>query len=346
MTFLFDKYFAPGLGSLYGTHPFLWYIYAGIPAICGATLIPFLMEIKGLSSSVLWATNRPLDDSTKARIAILGLVIAYTTLHSVSGHKEFRFVLPMLPLITILAGSAMARGLNSNNAAIRKRLTSGAAVAIILLNFPHMFYLAVIHQRGPIAVNQYLTDTITSMMPKQQPINIHYLMGCHSAPLYSHLHIPNVHICAWHLDCSPGCRSRSDIQCESDAFLSDPLAFVVASYSSDGNSQVCDQQEGEQCCLGQQGNKDIPTFVVVMQNEALHIDRRLQELDMRRLVSIKHTIKSLALHQDNKHTCGGAASEEPICRDAYTILSLVDINFDHMLIYSSVSTLGQVEQYI
>lgn len=323
---------APGLGSLYGTHPLLWYVYAGVPAICGATLVPFLMEIKALSSTVLCGTNRPLGDSTKARIAILGIIVVYTMLHSVSGHKEFRFVLPILPLVVILAGSAMGRVLNSYDSTIRKRLTSGVAVIIALLNLPHLFYLAVIHQRGPIAVNHYLTDAITAMMPIQQPIIIHYLMGCHSAPLYSHLHIPNIRIRAWHLDCSPGCRSRDDISCESDTFLSDPMAFVASSYSGEDSNQVCGSQEGEQCSLGQEGNKEIPSFVVVMQNEALHINGRLKEHGMRHVVSIKHTIKSLALHRSVKRACD-AASEGPICHDAFTILSLVDVNFEHIEVY-------------
>jgi len=85
-------------------------------------------------------------------------------------------------------------------------------VALVLLNYPHLLYLGFIHQRGPIVVNQYLAAEINrearpgnpnNNSQKSQPYTIHFLMGCHSAPLYSHLHIPNARLDAWHLDCSP-----------------------------------------------------------------------------------------------------------------------------------------------
>ena len=36
---LSNSLFYSGQGSLYGTHPFLWYVFAGIPAICGIMLL-------------------------------------------------------------------------------------------------------------------------------------------------------------------------------------------------------------------------------------------------------------------------------------------------------------------
>lgn len=299
----------------------MWYIYAGIPAICGAILVPFLLELKSLLS----VTNKLTDDSAKARMTLLGIIISYVSLHSVSEHKEFRFLLPVLPFITVLAAHTMAQLFGKT---ISKKLRNSIMFAFIVLNIPHLLYLGIIHQRGPIAVNQFLVKLITPVTQKQQPVHIHYLMGCHSAPLYSHLHMHDIHVRAWHLDCSPKCRSQSGVPCESDSFLVDPNAFIRSIYG-DGSNQ-------EQCSLEHQkivGPTNVPSFVVVMQDEAEKIHHILHELGMRHAGSIKHAIKSLTLHHSDSSTC---SSTSHICHDAFTMLSLVDIHFVHMEVYQLV----------
>lgn len=334
-----------GLGSLYGTHPVLWYMYAGIPAICGAALVPFLLEMKDSIKVISNPKLKRLNDDTKGRVQLLGIIIPYVILHSVSEHKEFRFVLPVLPLITVLAGHSIAHLTDKNDPSFRKKLRNCFIATFVGLNIPHLLYLGTVHQRGPIAVNQYLTDKITAMMQtqRQQTIHVHYLMGCHSTPLYSHLHIPDVRIRVWVLDCSPDCRSQSDIVCQSDAFLANPEAFVTSVYA-EGNTQVCDNQDNEQCFLEQDkmlGFKDIPDFIVVMQDEAARIDHGLNRLGMRNVGSVKHTIKSLSLHQSNIPPCSSTFRDKSICHDSFTILSLLDIQFQHIEIYQATSRVYQ-----
>lgn len=316
-----------GLGSLYGTHHFLWYVYAGIPAICGAITPLFLLEIYSISTR---------GDRTKARIALIGIIASYAILHSFSEHKEFRFLLPILPLIMVLAGHAMASLLYATtDVKSLNKLKFVALIAIILLNFPHLLYLGTFHQRGPIAMNKYFMDKIATSMYNKQ-IHIHYLMGCHSAPLYSHLHIPHVSIQAWHLDCSPECRSNGGAVCESDAFLLDPTAFITAAYDNESESsgfKVCDSREDGQCSMNP--NKNIPTFIAMMQDDAAKTSYKLKELGMSHVASIKHTINALAWHQSNNSNCDFNSDEISICHNAFTILSLVDVHFEHMEVYQS-----------
>jgi hypothetical protein len=61
--------FGLGHGSLYGTHPFLWYAYAGIPAIYGIALPFFLWEVAMLSkeaSANIIFQNRTIEDKLNA----------------------------------------------------------------------------------------------------------------------------------------------------------------------------------------------------------------------------------------------------------------------------------------
>ena len=297
------------------------------------TLIPFLLEICALAKELCVAkrSSKSMAESTKARASLLGIITLYVMLHSISGHKEFRFALPILPLVNILAGNAIFRLFHTTTC--KKIKKNGVIGALIALNFPHLIYLGVIHQRGPISANKHITDVITkSMMHKtEDTISIHYLMGCHSAPLYSHLHNPNVSsVKAWHLDCSPGCRSQDDLVCESDRFLLDPSAFITAAYGN-GN-KVFESLGDEQCVLQElenSGYKEIPTFLVIMGNDAAKVRDELTRLDMNHVASIRHAIKFLTWH----HHGDSASRQTSTYSDALEIPFLVDMHFDYIEIY-------------
>lgn len=336
-----------GHGSLYGTHPSLWYIYAGIPAITGMMLPFFVWEAAIVMKDYLRREQPPISNSitngdNNPRAVILAIIVPYVGLHSVSGHKEFRFLLPLLPLICVLAahriytmGEASRGRLKSSSNETKKITAMGKGrpvllAAFILLNYPHLLYLGVIHQRGPVAVNQYLASTIEGISLNKQigldhEYSIHYLMGCHSAPLYSHLHVPNARINAWHLDCSPKCRSSDEIVCESDAFSTDKLGFTKSIYDKSENDSSCSEHGIE---------KDPPSFLVVMQDDVTEIESWLREnLNMYHLASIRHTVKSLSWHNRSE---AEYASQEGRRHNAVTLFHLVDIHFDHMEVFSRV----------
>ena len=278
------------------------------------------------------------------RSVLIWIIAPYIILHSFSEHKEFRFLLPVLPIICILVGHALSRLVdvtdNAKTANTLKRLCKTTLVvpsnlilvALIILNFPHLFYLGLIHQRGPIATNQYLASVIEKEPRQSSPsepsrqYSIHFLMGCHSAPMYSHLHVSNARIEAWHLDCSPECRSNSDIVCESDAFLNDPLGFVTLAY----NRTLAGNDDS---------NRDIPSFLVMMQDDAVNIESFLvDQLKMTHEASIRHTIKSLSWHRQDQcdSSNDGQCPKQETRHDPLTLFSRIDIHFDHMEVYKSL----------
>ncbi len=353
---------------MYGTHPFLWYIYAGIPAICGS-MLPFL-----LFNVVAVFSNKPSRFRSKynkiddARLVLIGIIFPYIILHSFSEHKEFRFLLPILPIICVLAADSMVELIvfmecdvasisvdadcNSNgqvkhaeNDSRERQLVMSKylIVAIILLNYPHLLYLGLIHQRGPIAVNRYLTSVISKDVQKNgtgpSQYSIHYLMGCHSTPLFSHLHIPNVNVSAWHLDCSPDCRSSSEEICESDSFLKDPLGFVKATYGHLQDGVCVDSSIGNASCLDENRGvnvRKLPEFIVVMQHEAAAIDEILMGYwGMEHLGSIKHSISSLSRHnrRNSEYCLTSLGNDRALCHDPITFLSL-NVHFEHIEVYS------------
>ena len=319
-----------GHGSLYGTYPLLWYVYAGIPTICGI-MLPFF----------LWAVGTTLfrGSTSPSRQRILGIILPYIILHSFSAHKEFRFLLPILPLICILAGHAISELIvvakTSKNGLLRRVLPKLILTGLILLNYPHLLYLGTIHQRGPIAVNRYIACSIIEAAQKiggGQQYSVHYLMGCHSTPLYSHLHIPNVSTRTWHLDCSPDCRSSSVLVCESDVFSNNPLEFVKSAYGLNLVDSSCieDNSSVDGSCVNKEkavNVTEVPSYIVIMEDDALKVKEVLtKDMQLSHEANIRHTIKSLTWH-------------DPSSRDidtVVTIFSLIDIHFDHMVVYKQI----------
>ena len=249
-------------GQLYGTHPVTWYLWAGIPAITGL-MLPFLANSitecsKKLSAFVLW-----------------GMVVIYTAVHSTSAHKEFRFLMPLMPVFCLLAGSKMQQFFEK-----RKR-----SVAIFALaNLTTFFYLGIFHQRAPIDVNKAIVDLVRH---EPQTYTIHYLCGCHSTPLHSHLHKQSIHFETWHLDCSPDCRQNSKRPCESDIFTRDPGQFMEDTYF-----QCKDFEEGT--CV-----TDLriffPDFLVAFSSDLPSMKSRIATMGMTEAGRFLHGITGLRI---------------------------------------------------
>jgi phosphatidylinositol glycan class B len=312
-----------GLGSLYGSHPLLWYIYAGIPAICGAILPLFFWDI-----IQLLLTSGTNDASTRSRLTIFWIIGSYTILHSFSEHKEFRFLLPVLPLMCLLAGHAIAELLKGRAKSLSKAVI---IVVVCLLNYPHLIYLSTFHQRGAIATNELLAAIMRDKVQEDESNNyfsVHYLMGCHSAPVYSHLHSTNVLVNAWYLDCSPECRQDEDVVCESDAFANDPSNFMHSTYfpSIDG---ACEEEDNSHSCTSDDTKKAVPSFVVIMREDAVKVEGLLvDKWKATRVASIRNSIASISPHkQQMQHSKQF---------DVLSVLSLIDIHFEHMEIYTTI----------
>jgi hypothetical protein len=285
---------------LYGTHPPYWYIIAGLPAISGILFPFFVYEMiktiwskVGIIRDIIGSKeqrNNNLNDGNNndkrrsmkhhnamlwwcPKLTLITIIISYISFHSISSHKEFRFILPILPLVCILSSFPINRYVNIKSNDERKGLSTTTIkrkrkniliILFFLFNYPHLFFLGMIHQRAPISVNQAIANHIHKLnelnyhsnnlelsqegeqhqdQQSQKNMNrysIHYLMGCHSAPLYSHLHVPTrssngstsirsaTILNTWTLDCSPTC--RKDSSCESDEFYANPYHFIMKSY--------------------------------------------------------------------------------------------------------------------
>ena len=293
-----------GHGSLYGTHPWYWYLIAGLPAICGLSLPLVLISIRQSvtgTSTTTTTTTRPLWI----------IICSYTVLHSCSAHKEFRFLLPILPLLHIVSASAAVSVVQGK----RKRLLWLGGVYVVV-NLIAVLYLGVLHQAGPVAIQRGLVQHVAMSTSTTSPrtVTVHYWMSCHSTPLYSHLHhqrtattmmTTTLLLEAWYLDCSPSCRMHPPAGggCESDAFQSDPRAFVRNKYMRMEGESEC-QEEGDETCgglLSQSGmvgwkvHTSIPDYVAILSSDEMTLRNELQMMNLVQVGRYPHTLKGVRI---------------------------------------------------
>ncbi|XP_065861943.1 mannosyltransferase APTG1 isoform X2 [Euphorbia lathyris] len=210
LNFLKFNFLSSG-GDYYGTHKWHWYFSQGF-TIMIFTFLPF--SLAGSIKSERWKLS--------------GLIAWVLVLYSILGHKEFRFVLPVLPIALILSGYALAMMARLGSPDVNRKASSNnltkwppklrfAVIFLLATNIPMALYMSLVHQRGTEDVMIYLSKEAHNEKVK----SILFLMPCHATPYYSTLHR---HLPMRFLDCSPS--EEKGILDESDRFMMDPVSFT------------------------------------------------------------------------------------------------------------------------
>jgi len=297
---------------LYGTHPFYWYFIAGVPVITGI-LFPVLIY------DLLFGTwNRATRN-------LWTLVTCYVIAHSWSDHKEFRFLLPILPMICLLCGARIQNLVTGVGPSRRKLILLAFAVP----NLVAILYLGLIHQRAPIEVNRaILKEVAAAGNPPPGIIQVHYLMGCHSAPLLSHLHNPPTKFVPWYLDCSPECRKNAETVCESEAFSKDPNNFIMETYLG------CEEKREDQTCSVSENYtpqiRSIPDYVVCDKNDLQQLNLTLASMGIQEIGRFVNGIKGIRLWRNLSF--GDAPLSDSESLNADTLIDSFSFNYEEFVL--------------
>ncbi|KAK1549848.1 hypothetical protein Q3G72_008903 [Acer saccharum] len=211
------------LCDLDSLHFYLW--YQGL----GAWTCMFIGSFDGFTVMVFTFLPFTIAGIIKSkRWKLSGLIAWVLGLYSVLGHKEFRFVLPVLPIALMFSGYSLAVMERADYLDIQKKGSSNICVKwpsktqlsiffLLATNIPMAFYMSLVHQRGTEDVMNYLSREALNNKVK----SILFLMPCHATPYYSTLHR---NLPMRFLDCSP--RVEKEILAESDRFMMDPVGFT------------------------------------------------------------------------------------------------------------------------
>ncbi|XP_029398857.1 GPI mannosyltransferase 3 isoform X3 [Mus pahari] len=195
------------LGTFYGSHPWHWYLSQGFPVVLG-THLPFFIHGCFLAPR---------------RLHILLLTVLWTLLvYSMLGHKEFRFIYPVLPFCMVFCGYSLAH---------LKAWRKAALSFLLLSNVPLAFYTGLVHQRGTLDVMNHI-QKVCPRGPDPALASVFMLMPCHSTPYYSHVHCP---LSMRFLQCPPDLTGKTQYLDEADMFYLNPLRWLQQEFHSNAS---------------------------------------------------------------------------------------------------------------
>lgn len=206
---------ASAVSLFYGNAVWHYYLTQAIPILLGPALPFFIVGA--------WRAMKQRDSSSMQALA---LIIWSITIYSCLGHKEWRFLHPILPVMHVLAAKYVVDAYHSNPL-IRSRsglAVSTAHLAMLCISIPLILYASLFHSSAQISVMEYLRS-----LPDTQLRSIGFLMPCHSTPGQSHLHRP-LPLEVWALGCEPPLGLDADksksYRDQTDVFFATPLWYL------------------------------------------------------------------------------------------------------------------------
>ena len=166
----------------YGSSAWHYYLTQGFPILC-TTALPFTCHGMWLLASA---------HGTRAGKSLVALVMWTVVVYSLAGHKEWRFIHPLLPVLHVFAARSIVDLYHRNptEAASQPRRTakpyihiSTRHLTLLLLNIPPLLYLMLFHGRAQIEVMHYLRS-----LREEDTQSVGFLMPCHSTPWQAYLH--------------------------------------------------------------------------------------------------------------------------------------------------------------
>jgi len=197
---------ASSVSSFYGSSPWHYYLLQALPVLC-STSLPFVLHGMRLALK---------NDEVKMK-TMLGCIIWTLAVFSCIGHKEWRFLHPLLPMLHIFASRSLVELYHrSAEAEIdpqkHERNSAAKRVAIfplpirtrdlclLLLAIPASIYVVFFHCVGQLQVMSYLRS-----LPPENLTSVGFLTPCHSTPWQAYLHRPELALPGrmWALGCEP-----------------------------------------------------------------------------------------------------------------------------------------------
>jgi len=149
------------INIFYGAHPVNWYFTQGLPVVYATHLVFIIIGV--------------IYNSYKR---LFYVAVVYVIVLSFIPHKEFRFLLPIFPLLLPYAGYGVTKLFSK----LSEKWKMFTITALLFLNVLLASYFCTIHQGGVVRIINHLSTTADNES------SVLFIMPCHSTPYYSYLH--------------------------------------------------------------------------------------------------------------------------------------------------------------
>lgn len=236
------------ISLVYGRSAWHYYFTQAIPILCASSLP---LVVKGLylglhasrhsSDSKDSKSSKPMTESLRT---LAGTVLWTVVVYSLSGHKEWRFIHPMLPILHIFAAKALVESskpnIKENQSSARGdfsrflRTAPKFHLALLLLQLPIILYCITYRSSPQVSVMSYLRSLSQT---GGRIRSIGFLMPCHSTPWQSHLHNPQLDHPGrlWAIGCEPPLQGQdiNEYKDQTDVFYESPLEYLETRFPPD-----------------------------------------------------------------------------------------------------------------
>jgi phosphatidylinositol glycan class B len=236
------------ISLVYGRNAWHYYFTQAIPILCASSL-PFV--VKGLylglrtPSDSLYSKDPKSSKSRSESLKILAGTALWTiTVYSLSGHKEWRFIHPVLPILHIFAAKGLV-GPSESNTMEKQPSAQGDSsgflwtaskshLALLLLQLPVILYCIAYRSSPQVSVMSYLRSLSRN---GGEVRSVGFLMPCHSTPWQSHLHNPQLSHpgMLWAIGCEPPLQGQDvgQYRDQTDVFYESPLEYLKTRFPAD-----------------------------------------------------------------------------------------------------------------
>lgn len=219
----------------YGSNAWHWYLSQGLPVVVMCSLpLSVVGSVRAYRSG----------GHQHTLLREIALLVAWTiALYSLLGHKEWRFLQPIVPLLHILAGNGWHGdgAVDANGKAVdpERRLWTKQRLSVFISR------LRLVCKRALYITSPLITLYLTAFhcigqgytLPRHIRRLAHdgalsslgFLMPCHSTPWQSHFHLPHLDDRMWFVTCEPPRGGQGDVgeyKDESDYFYEDPVRYL------------------------------------------------------------------------------------------------------------------------
>ncbi|KAJ6497068.1 glycosyltransferase family 22 protein [Mycena vitilis] len=186
----------------YGGNAWHYYLSQAMPIMC-TTSLPFVLR-------EIWLILRGRESGALGMM--LGCITWTIGVYSLAGHKEWRFIHPLLPLLHVFAAKSIP--------------SHGRLWTTLLFTLPISCYIVLLYCSGPIQVMDFIRG-----LPRQELRDggVGFLMPCHSTPGHAYLHrkeLANGRM--WALGCEPPLQNQdpANYRDQTNVFFASPHTYL------------------------------------------------------------------------------------------------------------------------
>jgi GPI mannosyltransferase 3 len=234
--FNFLKTNLTSVSLFYGSNPWHYYLIQALPILC-TTALPFVLH----GSWAIWK-----DPHSVALRVMLASVIWYISVFSLMGHKEWRFIHPVLPLLHLFAAKSLVNiaesyPIKGARKRSRNKKKPGSRTFLLPIRRTHLFlllstlpasiYVVLFYCDAPISVLGFIRSLPRAELHK----GIGFLMPCHSTPGQAYIHREELaNGSMWALGCEPplGVGNPAAYEDQTNVFFKSPISYLEAYFPS------------------------------------------------------------------------------------------------------------------